>query len=210
MTDAVSSKTVTSSAIRAAVEWLAQHANGVSLIEWEPRSQTLLHAADEIDRLRAALGRLDVFGQRNYVGSVTFETIRKIVREGKGSQSETSSNRDAQLCTALGQWLHDFGSTNELSQRTRILLGAAEETTSALPHCWGMPETCDILACRTANKCQRAAEKASGSFPPRSGNDVDDVSDVTAEKTTPFRQCHHGYFDDCPKCLAENGKEGQS
>lgn len=38
----------------------------------------------ELDRLRAALDRLDVFGTRNYVGSVTFGTIRKVVREGKG------------------------------------------------------------------------------------------------------------------------------
>jgi hypothetical protein len=36
---------------------------------------------------------------------------------------ETGVSRVAQLETALGQWLHDFGSTNELSQRTRILLG---------------------------------------------------------------------------------------
>jgi hypothetical protein len=34
-----------------------------------------------------------------------------------------SSTREARLKAALGQWLHDFGSNDELSQRTRILLG---------------------------------------------------------------------------------------
>lgn len=38
--------------IRLAVEWLAANANGVSLVDWEPRSQTLLGAADEIESLR--------------------------------------------------------------------------------------------------------------------------------------------------------------
>lgn len=33
-----------------------------------------------------------------------------------------SDCRIAQMRVALGQWLHDFGSTNELSQRTRILI----------------------------------------------------------------------------------------
>jgi hypothetical protein len=41
--------------IRLAVEWLAAHASGVSLVDWEPRSQTLLSAADEIESLRALL-----------------------------------------------------------------------------------------------------------------------------------------------------------
>jgi hypothetical protein len=45
-------ETVTPTSIRLAVEWLARNANGVSLIEWEPRSQTLLSAADEIEKLR--------------------------------------------------------------------------------------------------------------------------------------------------------------
>lgn len=44
-------KKVSPSDIRLAVEWLAANANGVSPIDWEPRSQTLLNAADEIDRL---------------------------------------------------------------------------------------------------------------------------------------------------------------
>lgn len=34
-----------------------------------------------------------------------------------------NDDRKAQLETALGQWLHDFGTNNELSQRSRILLG---------------------------------------------------------------------------------------
>ncbi len=46
---------VSTTAIRLAVEWLAANANGVSLVDWEPRSQTLLSAADEIERLRGAL-----------------------------------------------------------------------------------------------------------------------------------------------------------
>lgn len=32
-------------------------------------------------------------------------------------------SRESQLEAALGQWLHDFGNNNELSQRSRILLG---------------------------------------------------------------------------------------
>ena len=46
---------VTPADIRLAVEWLAANANGVSLVDWEPRSQTLLSAADEIESLRALL-----------------------------------------------------------------------------------------------------------------------------------------------------------
>lgn len=45
------SKTVTPSEIRLAVEWLAANANGVSLVDWEPRSQTLLIAADQIEAM---------------------------------------------------------------------------------------------------------------------------------------------------------------
>lgn len=52
---ATDAQTVTPTAIRLAVEWLAANANGVSLIDWEPRSQTLLSAADEIERLGAEL-----------------------------------------------------------------------------------------------------------------------------------------------------------
>lgn len=48
---------VTPAAIRLAVEWLAANANGISLIDWEPRSQTLLNAADEIERLQAQVAR---------------------------------------------------------------------------------------------------------------------------------------------------------
>lgn len=49
---ATDAQTVTPASIRLAVEWLAANANGVSLIDWEPRSQTLLRAADEIEQLR--------------------------------------------------------------------------------------------------------------------------------------------------------------
>jgi hypothetical protein len=46
---------VTPAAIRAAVEWLAVNAHGVSLLDWEPLSQMLLNAAEEIERLRETL-----------------------------------------------------------------------------------------------------------------------------------------------------------
>jgi hypothetical protein len=39
-----------------------------------------------------------------------------------GGSGKRSISREPMLEVALGQWLHDFGSTNELSQRTRILL----------------------------------------------------------------------------------------
>lgn len=45
------SKTVTPTEIRLAVEWLAANASGVSLVDWEPRSQTLLTAADQIEAM---------------------------------------------------------------------------------------------------------------------------------------------------------------
>lgn len=52
---ALTEEKVTPAAIRLAVEWLAANANGVSLLDWEPRSQTLLNAANEIDLLRGLL-----------------------------------------------------------------------------------------------------------------------------------------------------------
>jgi hypothetical protein len=57
------------------------------------------------------------------------------------SPEEPTPSRERQLSAALGQWLHDFGSTNELCQRTRILLGiphpAPEKATAAqCPHYW--------------------------------------------------------------------------
>ena len=56
MTETVSEdEIVEPAAIRSAVEWLAANANGVSLVDWEPRSQTLLSAADGIESLRALL-----------------------------------------------------------------------------------------------------------------------------------------------------------
>lgn len=45
------SKTATPTEIRLAVEWLARNANGVTLVDWEPRSQTLLTAADQIEAM---------------------------------------------------------------------------------------------------------------------------------------------------------------
>jgi hypothetical protein len=46
---------VSPAAIRLAVEWLAANANGVSLVDWEPRSQTLLSAANQIESLQGLL-----------------------------------------------------------------------------------------------------------------------------------------------------------
>lgn len=43
-----------------------------------------------------------------------------------------SPSRESCLEVALRQWLHDFGTTNELSQRTRILLGVPHPTDVCL------------------------------------------------------------------------------
>jgi hypothetical protein len=72
-------------------------------------------------------------------GTIALSDVRKVkITEHAWpcSSVEPTPSRERQLSAALGQWLHDFGSTNELSQRTRILLGiphpASEKAECAL------------------------------------------------------------------------------
>lgn len=113
---------------------------------WPSELVALRHYHDslrEIERLRAENERLTVqlLETGGELGKVREHnsSLRAALRRYERAPDETTPSRESQLSCALGQWLHDFGSTNELSQRTRVLLGrtavpAEKASERHIPH----------------------------------------------------------------------------
>lgn len=124
MTDQTSKK-ITPAEIRLAVEWLAANANGISLNDWIPRSQTLLNAADAIESLQAELAKERAAYSRSFKAVVEAEwlrdgmqRLRKLVQEGFDANfNEVGECEDDEWLARISAWLDIYGFlAEEISQ----------------------------------------------------------------------------------------------
>lgn len=100
-------------------------------LEHQPLETSCVHPADDLFYHGGITGNLS-----DYRCNLCQKVMSLPARAHRPAVEPTPS-RERQLSAALGQWLHDFGSTNELSQRTRILLDiphpASEKASPPLP-----------------------------------------------------------------------------
>lgn len=136
------SKTVTPSEIRLAVEWLAANANGVSLVDWEPRSQTLLTAADQIEATAVRESALQRVIDRHVRWRETALGFLRQVVDGRGSEDEWP---------ALAEFLErsDSRMVESSPEKRAACDGCGIPATGRCPHC-------QVVTCGKCAVCEHS------------------------------------------------------